>query len=81
MIGVIIKHGPHLVVVTAESVEHAEHIALELFSTVGLELEGQVLSMLVFDPAERGGIIVRADEEIGPVSPDMTGWTPDGFTG
>tara|TARA_R110000737_G_scaffold47134_4_gene67043 strand:+ start:5686 stop:5919 length:234 start_codon:yes stop_codon:yes gene_type:complete len=74
MLGVIIRHGQNVVIVTAETLEEAEHIALELLSSVGVELEGEEVSMLVFSTSERGGVILEMDQ-----SDDMEGWSMDGF--
>ena len=75
MVGIIIKHGPHVVVVTAESAEEAEHIALDLLDSVGLDLEGEEVTMIVFDTEEKGGVILTVDDYS-----DMTGWSKDGFS-
>tara|TARA_R110000744_G_scaffold380215_1_gene500259 strand:- start:53779 stop:54012 length:234 start_codon:yes stop_codon:yes gene_type:complete len=75
MVGIIIKHGPHVVVVTAESAEEAEHIALDLLDSVGLDLEGEEVTMIVFDTEEKGGVILTVDDYS-----DMTGWSMDGFS-
>tara|TARA_R110002153_G_scaffold9324_3_gene38614 strand:+ start:2549 stop:2782 length:234 start_codon:yes stop_codon:yes gene_type:complete len=75
MLGIIVKHGPHVVVVTAATMEEAEHIALDLLDTVGIDLEGEEVTMLVFDTSEKGGVILTVDQE-----PDMTGWSADGFS-
>lgn len=78
MVGIIIRQGPYVVSVTAETIEEAEHIALELFDTVGLDMEGEKVTMMVYDPTTRGGIILDMGEE---PPPSMEGWGPDGFTG
>mgnify|MGYP003652703773 FL=1 len=75
MVGIIIKHGPHVVVVTAESAEEAEHIALDLLDSVGLDLEGEEVTMIVFDTEEKGGVILTVDDYS-----DMTGWSKDGYS-
>tara|TARA_R110000850_G_scaffold272752_2_gene408187 strand:+ start:4532 stop:4765 length:234 start_codon:yes stop_codon:yes gene_type:complete len=75
VVGIIIKHGPHVVVVTAESAEEAEHIALDLLDSVGLDLEGEEVTMIVFDTEEKGGVILTVDDYS-----DMTGWSMDGFS-
>ena len=75
MVGVIARRGPHVVCVTAADMETAEHIVLELFAGIGIEVEGEEMTLLVFDPAEPGGVIIDTSED------PMEGWTADGFTG
>tara|TARA_R110000796_G_scaffold41179_2_gene101964 strand:+ start:14129 stop:14371 length:243 start_codon:yes stop_codon:yes gene_type:complete len=80
VVGIVARHGTKFVIVTAETLEKAEHIALELFSSVGIELEGMEVTLLVFDPQEAGGIVIDMEsDEFEP--PSMDGWGPEGFTG
>ncbi len=55
MVGIIIKHGPHVVVVTADTAEE--------------------VTMIVFDPDEKGGVILTVDDYS-----DMSGWSVDGYS-
>lgn len=81
MVGIVVKHGTHVVIATGQTLEVAEHIALELFGTIGLELEGESVTMMVFDPADQGGMIFNADEDFEAPPDPMAGWGPEGFTG
>jgi len=75
MVGLVVKHGEHVVVVTAEDALTAQAIAVELFASEGIDLDGCELTMVTFDPDETGGVILTTE-----APPDMTGWGPDGFT-
>tara|TARA_R110002167_G_scaffold143958_2_gene333699 strand:- start:48599 stop:48832 length:234 start_codon:yes stop_codon:yes gene_type:complete len=75
MVGIIVRHGIHVVVATAPTTEDAEQIAMQLLHSEGVDLENEDVTMLVFDPSETGGVIMTTDQP-----PDMAGWSMDGFT-
>ncbi len=73
LVGLIVKYGSKVVVVTAESIGAAEHVALELLASAGIQALGEEVTMVVFTPDAVGGLIVET------ASQSMDGWTTDGF--
>ncbi len=76
MVGIIVRHGPHLVVATAADQAAAEQIVMQLLHSEGVDLEAEEVTMLVFDPTDTGGVIMTTDQP-----PDMAGWSADGWAG
>jgi len=76
MVGLIVKHGTVIVVATGATTEEAEEVAMALLQANGMELVEEEVDMLIFDPAEKGGVLLETE-----APPDMSGWSADGFTG
>jgi hypothetical protein len=74
MVGIIVRHGAHVVVATAVDQGACEQIVMQLLASEGVDLEAEEVVMLVFDPTDTGGVIIVTDQ------PDMKGWSMDGFT-
>jgi len=73
VIGLIVRYGTMVVITTGRTQEEAEQIALVLFHEAGIDLQGQQMPMIVFDPAQPGGLLIDSKEE------DPGEWTADGW--
>lgn len=73
MVGIIIRYQGCLVVATGYNREEAEEIILQLFNEQGIDLDGVEMSLIVFDPSTRGGVLLNLEEEEEGI------WTEDGW--
>lgn len=75
MIGLALFWHGRCAVVLAPTMEAGLHILEDLYAAEGISLDGEDVGVVLFDPAQMGGIILSPMDE----SSDMDGWGPGGF--
>lgn len=84
MVGLIAKYGTKIIFATGPTRQAAEEIALHLFAECGYNLKGIQVPMVVFNPAETGGLVFDSmDTDPFGANEDlsMDNWTTDGYLG